>query len=199
MPDTALPATTAPPHDPVRAALDDPAVSERLRAQARAVVRRPGIDPEDVLQNAAERALANAHKFNPELGSVTVWLAGFVRKVALEQLKRTAKGATSDGDLDRWPAPPTDEAELADLDPPFQVPEKKKRKVIFAEGEYTLITLFPSPDGKRVAAWCKRPGETEVYDPKQGKYVPRVPPIPERNTIVVFDDKGEVIGTVDPE
>ena len=115
MPDTALPATTAPPHDPVRAALDDPAVYERLLAQARAVVRRPGVDHEDLVQTAIKRAIANAHKFNPELGSVTVWLAGFVRNVAREQLRTTVKGATADDALDRLPAPPTDEAELADL------------------------------------------------------------------------------------
>lgn len=81
----------------------------------------------------------------------------------------------------------------------LQVPEKKRRKVIYTEGEYTSVTLFPSPDGKRVAAWCKRPGETEVYDPKQGKTVPRVPPLPAKSTIVVFDDAGEVVGSVDPE
>ncbi len=80
-----------------------------------------------------------------------------------------------------------------------QVPEKKKWKVIYAEGEYTSVTLFPSPDGKRVAAWCKRPVEATVFDPKQMKFVPRVPPLAAKNTIVVFDDAGEVIGTVDPE
>lgn len=35
--------------------------------------------------------------------------------------------------------------------------------------------------------------------PKQGKVVPRVPPLAAKNTILVFDDKGEVIGMVDPE
>lgn len=88
---------------------------ERLLAQARVVVRRPGIDHTDLVQTAIRRALAAASKFNPERGSVTVWLAGFVRNVALEQLKCSAKGATPDDTLDRLPAPPTDEAELADL------------------------------------------------------------------------------------
>jgi hypothetical protein len=38
-----------------------------------------------------------------------------------------------------------------------------------------------------------------VYDPLKGKSVPRVPPLPKKNTIVVFDDRREVVATVDPE
>ncbi len=50
--------------------------------------------------------------------------------------------------------------------------------------------------------WLRREagqsGET-VFHPKQQKTVPRVPPLPARNAIVVFDDGGEMIGTVEPE
>jgi hypothetical protein len=50
-----------------------------------------------------------------------------------------------------------------------------------------------------VAVWCRHLGEAEVYDPLKGKSMPRVPPLAKRNTIVVFDDRGQVVATVDPE
>ena len=53
--------------------------------------------------------------------------------------------------------------------------------------------------GHRGAFQPRPPAETEEYDPKQGKLVPLVPPLAAKSTIVVFDDTGEVIGTVDPE
>lgn len=80
----------------------------------------------------------------------------------------------------------------------LQIPVKNKRRVVYAEGEYSAITLFPSPDGKRVAAWCRRAAEVTVGDPKQPQTAPRVTRS-ERNTIVVFDQAGEVVGSVDPE
>lgn len=81
----------------------------------------------------------------------------------------------------------------------LHVPSKKQRKVVFAEGEYTAIRLFPSPDGKRLAAWCKHPGENQVFDVAKEKFVPRVPQFPPKNVIVVFDDAGEVVASVKPE
>ena len=38
-----------------------------------------------------------------------------------------------------------------------------------------------------------------MYDPLKKAMVPRVPPLAKKNTVVVFDDRGEVIATVDPE
>jgi RNA polymerase sigma factor (sigma-70 family) len=107
MPEVAPPATTAPPADPVRAALADPEVGDRLLALARSILRRPGVLHEDIVQDARLRALANAHKFDPEAGSVTAWLTGFVRNVAREHVKKANRGPTADDALDRLPAPGT--------------------------------------------------------------------------------------------
>lgn len=115
MPDVAAPATTAPPADPVRAALADPEVGARLLALARSILRRPGVDHDDVVQTAVRRALANSHKFDPEAGSVTAWLTGFLRNVAREQVKQQSAAPHTDGDLDRLPAPRPDETGGEDL------------------------------------------------------------------------------------
>ncbi|MBP3957846.1 sigma-70 family RNA polymerase sigma factor [Gemmata sp. G18] len=115
MPDVATPATTAPPVDPVWAALADPEVGARLLALARSVLRRPEVDHEGLVQSAVERALANSHKFDPEAGSVTAWLTGFVRNVAREQLKRQSAAPKTDGELDRLPARQSDETGADDL------------------------------------------------------------------------------------
>ncbi len=114
MPDVATPATTAPPHDPVRTALDDESVQRNMRETARHLVRRPEIDPDDVMQTATLRALANAHRFNPDLGSVTAWLTGFVRNVAREQANKKGNRTSNYDELDRLPAVPEDKAGLAD-------------------------------------------------------------------------------------
>lgn len=115
MPDVAAPATTAPPVDPVRAALADPEVGARLLILARSILRRPGVDHEDLVQTAVRRALANTHKFDPNAGSVSAWLTGFVRNVAREQVKKQTAAPHTDGDLDRLPAPRPDETGGEDL------------------------------------------------------------------------------------
>lgn len=115
MPEVATPATTAPPDDPVRAAVQDREVERKLLAQARAILRRPGIEHEDVVREACRRALANAHKFTPERGSVTVWLGGFVRHVAREEFKKAARSPNTDSGLDRLPARVSDEVGMDDL------------------------------------------------------------------------------------
>lgn len=78
-------------------------------------------------------------------------------------------------------------------------PGKQRRKVVHAEGEYTGFELYPSPNGKLVAVRCFHPGETEVFDKEKMAFVPRVPPLPPKNVIAVFDDTGEVVATVKPE
>ncbi len=76
---------------------------------------------------------------------------------------------------------------------------KKRRKVVYAEGEYSGFHLYPSPNGKLVAVRCVHSGETQFYDEAKSEFVPRVPPVPPKNVIVVFDDTGEVVATVKPE
>lgn len=101
-----------PADDPVLAALADPEVGARLLELARAVIRRPGIDPADVVQIAFERAISGRTKFNPALGSVFAWLTGFVRNVAREQMKKVAAAPHADGELDRFPTRAADENEV---------------------------------------------------------------------------------------
>jgi hypothetical protein len=84
----------------------------------------------------------------------------------------------------------------------LRTPTKQRRKVVYEEGEYTSIRPFPSPDGKRVAVWCTHPGDNGAIVTKADGsvgFVPRVPPVPPKNVIVVFDDAGEVVATVRPE
>lgn len=114
MPDIATP-VTARPVDPVHAALSDPEVEARLRALAQSILRDPRVDYEDVVQSASHRAMANSHKFDPEIGSVTAWLAGFVRNVAREHWKKLCSVPQTDGELDRLPARPADGIDIPSL------------------------------------------------------------------------------------
>lgn len=81
----------------------------------------------------------------------------------------------------------------------LHAPGKQRRKVVFVDGEYLGFHLYPSPNGKLVAVRCFHPGEKEVFDKEKLAFVPRVPPVPPKNVIVVFDDTGEVVATVKPE
>ena len=82
------PPTTAPPADPVRAALGDPATLDNLVRMATS--RHPGnatlID--DVVQETCARALAKFAAYDPAQGSVFAWLTGFLRNVYREQLRK---------------------------------------------------------------------------------------------------------------
>lgn len=81
----------------------------------------------------------------------------------------------------------------------LQLPDKAKNKVLYTHDDYPTFRLYPSPDGKKVAVWCQRHAQKQVYDPVQKKYVPRVPPIEAKEDIMVFDSTGEVVATVKPE
>jgi len=81
----------------------------------------------------------------------------------------------------------------------LRVPGMQRRKVVFREGEYHQLNAFPSPDGKRLVIWCFHPGEKNVLDPKTREFVPRIPPLPARERIFVFDDTGELTTTIFPE
>lgn len=78
-------------------------------------------------------------------------------------------------------------------------PGKQRRKVVHAEGKYAGFELYPSPNGRLVAVRCFHPGEAEVFDRDKMAFVPRVPPLPSKNVIAVFDDAGDVVATVTPE
>ncbi|OWK37300.1 RNA polymerase sigma factor [Fimbriiglobus ruber] len=92
--------TTAPPDDPVHAALENPANRGRLTAAARAAVRGKSIDVGDVIQEVYKRALESRDRFDPATGSVSTWLNGFVRNVVREKCREVAGSPLSDGG--RW-------------------------------------------------------------------------------------------------
>ena len=105
-----------PPDDPVRAALDDESVRSRLLAHTRAVARGPGIDHEDIVQTVVQRAWANRAGYDPAIGPVSAWLAGFVPRVASERLRKKAPALAAAGQLDAVAAPMgPDVLELADV------------------------------------------------------------------------------------
>ena len=86
--DTTTPPTAAPPADPVRAALGDPATLNNLVRIARS--RYPGNPTliDDVIQEVCERALRKCSGYDPSQGSVFAWLTGFLRNIYREQLRK---------------------------------------------------------------------------------------------------------------
>ena len=96
MPDTALPATTAPPHDPVRAAVCDDAIQERIRRHARASLRGRTDDIEEVVSDVRARAMEISRRYDPARGTVAQWLSGITDFVLKERHRKAQRGATSD-------------------------------------------------------------------------------------------------------
>lgn len=115
MQDTATRTATAPPDDPVRVALEDGAVRAKLLAQARAITRRTAAECEDVVQAVLGRAWAKRAEYDPNAGSVAVWLAGFVRHVARELARKRTPGTAPDGLIESVAGPGRpDELEVAE-------------------------------------------------------------------------------------
>jgi RNA polymerase sigma-70 factor (ECF subfamily) len=85
------PPPIAPPADPVRAALDDPATRERLMIHARAVLRGRVADADDVVQEVCRRALARCHTFDPADGTVNGWLSGIAANVLRETYRSAGR------------------------------------------------------------------------------------------------------------
>lgn len=100
MQDTATRTATAPPDDPVRVALEDDAVRAKLLAQARAITRRAPVECEDLVQTALQRAWAKRAEYDPDAGSVTTWLAGFVRHVTRELARKRTPGSATEGQIE---------------------------------------------------------------------------------------------------
>ena len=109
--------------DLVAAALSDPSVLRRLRNAASAMlrVRRQNVrqrlaDAEEVVQEAARRALARRSAYDPER-SIVSWLAGFVAMVCKE---RTRFRGSVAADPAAYPAGMSLEDVVADLSRPGQ-------------------------------------------------------------------------------
>lgn len=92
--------TTAPPPDPVRAALDDPDLRARLRVHAGCLLDRWLADQprtrrdqeaDDAVSESLARAWARRAAFDPALGDAAGWVHGFVVRVLAEACQRLRK------------------------------------------------------------------------------------------------------------
>ena len=105
-----MPRIHAPPDavteaDPVRTALEDPQVRDRILGAARRFVKlskpystRTALehDAEDLASRAQAKSLEKASTFDPVRGgSVTAWVIGFVRNIARERDSRKLCGDPS--------------------------------------------------------------------------------------------------------
>lgn len=106
------PPATAPPDDPVHAALRDPGTTSRLFGHLLAKLRHHH-DAEDALQDVCIRASKSAAKFDPTR-NVSAWLHGFAVNVIRE--KRRERQRHRGEEVHEWTAvaPDDNRAELAD-------------------------------------------------------------------------------------
>ncbi len=114
--DTTTPPTAAPPADPVRAALGDPATHARLLRHAAAAYRGSKSNVEDIVQSACLRALAKSCSYDPAKGSITAWVGGFIVFVCHEQYRKEGREPRQQPDLDLAevaPARPSSEDTVA--------------------------------------------------------------------------------------
>lgn len=115
--DTTQPPTTAPPADPVRAALDDPAVYARLLRHAAAAYRGSKSNLEDIVQTACLRAIAKSGSYDATKASITAWVGGFVVFVCHELYRKEGREPRHRPDLDLAevaPARPSPEDAVAE-------------------------------------------------------------------------------------
>lgn len=111
------PPTTAPPADPVRAAVCDPTIYARLLRHAAAAYRGSKSNVEDIVQTACLRALAKSGGYDPAKGSITAWVGGFIVLVCHEQYRKEGREPRHQPDLDLAevaPAPPQPEDAVAE-------------------------------------------------------------------------------------
>lgn len=129
--------TTAPPDDPVQAALTDTSMLEELRKHAYTKLSRWMTDrspaswveeARDIVQETIERALQLAAKFDPSR-SVAAWLHGILDNVSSEHCRKLRKlpyqQPDDPGAWDRFTRqidPSIDTADLLEL-----LPEKQRR------------------------------------------------------------------------
>ena len=98
--DTTTPPTAAPPADPVRAALDDPATHARVLNQVRASYRGNPSHLDDIAQTACSRALAKCASYDSTRGTVVGWICGFVPYVCLEFSRKEGRQPRHRPDFD---------------------------------------------------------------------------------------------------
>ena len=110
------PPTTAPPADPVRAALGDPAIYARVLNQVRASYRGNPSHHDDIAQTACSRAIGKCASYDAARGSVVGWICGFVPYVCWEQSRKDRRQPfdRSDFDLAEVAARPSPEDTVAD-------------------------------------------------------------------------------------
>lgn len=89
-------ATAAPPTDPVRAALDDPALLERIRRHARASLRGRIEGVEDVFSEVCVRAMEKRDRYDSARGAVAQWLSGITDFVLKERHRKVRRDAVVD-------------------------------------------------------------------------------------------------------
>ena len=98
--DTTTPPAAAPPADPVRAALDDPATLARVLNQARVSYRGNPSHLDDIVQTACSRALAKCASYDAARGTVVGWICGFVPYVCWEQCRKDRRQPLHRPDFD---------------------------------------------------------------------------------------------------
>ena len=98
--DTTTPPTAAPPADPVRAALGDPHVLDRLRQAVRGVYYGGLPHVDEVVQEVCTRALEKKDKYDAAKGGVVAWLCGLVTYIVYEHRRRERKQPHQPGDVD---------------------------------------------------------------------------------------------------
>lgn len=115
--DTTTPPTAAPPADPVRAALGDPAVYAQLLRHATAAYRGSKSNIEDIVQTACLRAIDKSGSYDAAKGSITAWVGGFIVFVCHELYRKEGREPRHRPDLDLAevaPAQPSPEDAVAD-------------------------------------------------------------------------------------
>ena len=98
--DTTTPPAAAPPADPVRAAIGDPATLARVLNQARVSYRGNPSHLDDIVQTACSRALAKCASYDAARGTVVGWICGFVPYVCLEFSRKEGRQPRHTPDFD---------------------------------------------------------------------------------------------------
>lgn len=101
------PPPTAPPDDPVPAALADPALQSELLAHALAVLERRladkhatarGEEARDIVQRACEVALRRKAHYDATAGTVAAWVHGILTRTAYSHARAARKRAHQPAD-----------------------------------------------------------------------------------------------------
>jgi RNA polymerase sigma factor (sigma-70 family) len=99
--------TATSPEDPVRAALEDAGLRDRLVNQARAILHRrkdlTGIEIDDVVQKTLTRAMEGQKRFDNNKRPVGAWLHGVLVNVVREEIRAALRQPRQQpADSDVW-------------------------------------------------------------------------------------------------